>query len=115
MRALELKVDPEYIPLIVMELAAPDAPAELGTVTVADAEAPAAMVPIWSGSGVAASAPTLTVERTTFVAEVPPVLEMVIWTTTLPPLRVSILVTERLAGVVDAGFTVMVVEAFAVV
>jgi len=73
------------------------------------------MAPMVCGKGVAESAPTLTEVRTTLAAAVCPVLEMVSWTTTLPPLRVSTLVTTRLAGVEAAGLTVMVLVAVAVV
>jgi hypothetical protein len=50
MRALELNEPPVYVPLTVSELAAPEAPTEPGTLTVACAEAPAAMVPMYCGS-----------------------------------------------------------------
>ena len=57
------------------------------------------MVPTVRGKGVAASAPILTEVMTTLVASVPPVLAMLIWATTLPLERESVLVTMRLAGV----------------
>jgi hypothetical protein len=117
MRALELNVPPVYVPLSVIELAAPEAPTEAGTPTVAVAEVPAPMVPIFCGSGVAVSEPTLTLESTTFVASVPPVLAIASVTTTLPPMRVSTLVTIRLAGDAgaDAAFTVILVDPLAAV
>jgi hypothetical protein len=115
MRALELNVPPVYVPLSVSELAAPEAPTEPGTETIACAEAPAPIVPIVCGSGVAESEPTLTLVRTTLAAAVPPVLAIVSWTTTLPVLRVSTFVTTRSAGDDGgaAGFTVIVVDAVA--
>ena len=100
---------------MVSELATPGAPTEAGTLTVACAEAPAAMVPTASGSGVAVSEPTLTLVSVTLVAAVCPVLLIVSCTTTLVLVRLSTLVTTRLAGVAAAGFTVMVFDALAVV
>ena len=100
---------------MVSELAAPDVPTEAGTLTVVCAEAPAAMVPTATGSGVAVSEPALTLVSVTLVAAVCPVLLIVSCTTTLVLVRLSTLVTIRLAGVAAAGLTEMVFDAFAVV
>ena len=114
MRALELKVPAVSVPVTTSELAAPEAPTEPGTVKVACAEAPAAMVPMAWVAGVAVVLPTLTEVTVTPDAGEPPVLAMVSWTITLPLTRVSVLVMTRLAGEA-AALTVMVVVAEAVV
>jgi len=98
MRPVELNDPPVYAPFSVRVLEAPAAPVEPGTVTVTCADAPTAMVPRFCGNGVAVAVPTLTAVRTTFPAAVPPVLETVSATLIIPPLRVSTLVTTRLAG-----------------
>lgn len=58
-------------------LAAPEAPTEPGTETVAVTELPGAIVPRLCGRGVAVAVPTLTLVIETPVAAVPPLLETV--------------------------------------
>ena len=53
-------------------LAAPGNPTESGTLTVAEALAPAPMVPTTTGSGAALTEPTFTLVRMTLVASAPP-------------------------------------------
>ena len=77
MRELAANVPPVYVPLTVSEAAAPEAPTEPATLTVACVEPPAAIMPKFCGAGEAESEPTIALVSTTLDAGVPPVFAIV--------------------------------------